>query len=143
MLIMCVFYVNIYMSSNKILELGTNTLQIMLSLLVTLKATVITSSSSIRNALIWPTYYYMLMILFLILLLILWDNLTFHSSVQNLLWKNWDTLTYFLDITVTRHPKSLFLSQKKYAYEIIVPFGMSSCKLCVTLVDIKLKLSHR
>ncbi|GAU32670.1 hypothetical protein TSUD_218470 [Trifolium subterraneum] len=50
-------------------------------------------------------------------------------------------LNYFLGIAVQRHAHGLFLSQKKYAEEILSRAGMSSCKTCPTLVDTKPKLS--
>ena len=49
--------------------------------------------------------------------------------------------SYFLGIAVTRHAGGLFLSQCKYAAEIIKCAGMSSCKPSSTPVDTKLKLS--
>lgn len=55
--------------------------------------------------------------------------------------KDLGPLSYFLGISVTRHPEGLFLSQKKYAEEIIERAGMSSCKPSSTPVDTKAKLS--
>jgi len=52
-------------------------------------------------------------------------------------------LSYFLGIAVTRHDGGLFLSQKKYADEILERAGMSSCKSCPTPVDTKPKLSAK
>ncbi|KAK4358263.1 hypothetical protein RND71_023873 [Anisodus tanguticus] len=50
-------------------------------------------------------------------------------------------LSYFLGIVVKRHSDGLFLSQRKYAAEIIKRAGMSSCKSASTPVDTKPKLS--
>ena len=50
-------------------------------------------------------------------------------------------MSYFLGIVVTHHAGGLFLSQKKYAMEIIDHAGMSSCKSSPTPVDTKPKLS--
>jgi len=50
-------------------------------------------------------------------------------------------LNYFLGITVTHHSDGLFLSQQKYATEIIARANMSSCKSANTPVDTKSKLS--
>lgn len=50
-------------------------------------------------------------------------------------------LSYFLGIAVTRHFVGLFLSQKKYAEQIIESDGMSSRKPSATPVDTKPKLS--
>ncbi|CAJ2672156.1 unnamed protein product [Trifolium pratense] len=55
--------------------------------------------------------------------------------------KDLGPLSYFLGISVNRHSKGLFLSQKKYAEEIIERAGMSSCKPSPTPVDTKAKLS--
>ncbi|XP_060190427.1 uncharacterized mitochondrial protein AtMg00810-like [Lycium barbarum] len=50
-------------------------------------------------------------------------------------------LNYFLGIVVTRHKSGMFLSQRKYAEEIIDHAGMSSCKPSLTPVDTKPKVS--
>ncbi|PNX67023.1 copia protein, partial [Trifolium pratense] len=55
--------------------------------------------------------------------------------------KDLGPLSYFLGISVTKHTGGLFLSQKKYAREIIERAGMSSCKSSPTPVDTKAKLS--
>jgi hypothetical protein len=55
--------------------------------------------------------------------------------------KDLGPLSYFLGIAVTRHQQGLFLSQKKYAEEILARAGMSSCKPCLTPVDTKSKMS--
>ncbi|XP_055822143.1 uncharacterized mitochondrial protein AtMg00810-like [Solanum dulcamara] len=54
--------------------------------------------------------------------------------------KDMSQLSYFLGIAVTRHTDSLFLSQKKYAAEIIDRAGMSSCKPSPTPIAPKSKL---
>nr|KYP54496.1 hypothetical protein KK1_000684 [Cajanus cajan] len=55
--------------------------------------------------------------------------------------KDLDPLSYFLGIAVTQHVGGLFLSQRKYAEEIIERAGMTSCKPATTPVDTKAKLS--
>lgn len=50
-------------------------------------------------------------------------------------------LSYFLGIAATRTSSSLFLSQQKYAQEILERAGMSDCKPIATPVDIGSKLS--
>jgi hypothetical protein len=55
--------------------------------------------------------------------------------------KDLGPLSYFLGISVTRHSGGLFLSQKKYAEEIIERANMSSSNPSPTLVDTKAKLS--
>ncbi|XP_050909345.1 uncharacterized mitochondrial protein AtMg00810-like [Lathyrus oleraceus] len=52
-------------------------------------------------------------------------------------------LTASSDNLLTRHDGGLFLSQKKYADEILERAGVSSRKSCPTLVDTKLKLSAK
>ncbi|XP_048496507.1 uncharacterized mitochondrial protein AtMg00810-like [Beta vulgaris subsp. vulgaris] len=55
--------------------------------------------------------------------------------------KDLGSLSYFLGIAVTRHAGGLFLSQRKYALEIIERAGMASCKPSPTSVDTKPKMS--
>ncbi|XP_048492501.1 uncharacterized mitochondrial protein AtMg00810-like [Beta vulgaris subsp. vulgaris] len=55
--------------------------------------------------------------------------------------KDLGPLSNFLDIAVTRHKNGLFLSQHKYAEEIIEHAGMSSYKPSFTQIDTKAKLS--
>lgn len=54
--------------------------------------------------------------------------------------KDLGSLNYFLGIAVTRHKGGMFLSQRKYAEEIIERAGMSSCKPSTTPVDTKSKV---
>jgi len=56
-----------------------------------------------------------------------------HKSIMSLLasefaMKDLGPLNYFLGIVVTRHSGDLFLSQRKYAEEIIDRADMTSCK---------------
>ncbi|XP_050874988.1 uncharacterized mitochondrial protein AtMg00810-like [Lathyrus oleraceus] len=88
-------------------------------------------------------------------LLLYVDDITLTASSDNLCqsiisrlnsefaMKDLGPLNYFLGIAVTRHDGGLFLSQKKYADEILERAGMSSCKSCPTLVDTKPKLSAK
>ena len=55
--------------------------------------------------------------------------------------KDLGPLSYFLGISFTRHLEGLFLSQNKYAEEIIKRVGISSYKPSSTPVDTKGKLS--
>ena len=55
--------------------------------------------------------------------------------------KDLGPLSYFLGIALTRHASGLFLSQKKYAEEIMKRASMSPCKPTPTLVNTKAKLS--
>lgn len=55
--------------------------------------------------------------------------------------KDLGSLHYFLGIAVTHHTGGLFLSQRKYAADIIERAGMSACKPSPTPVDTKPKLS--
>ncbi|GKF62377.1 ribonuclease H-like domain-containing protein, partial [Tanacetum coccineum] len=49
-------------------------------------------------------------------------------------------LNYFLGISVTRDPSGLFLSQKKYAIEILDRAHMANCNLSQTPIDTESKL---
>ncbi|GKE45349.1 ribonuclease H-like domain-containing protein [Tanacetum coccineum] len=51
------------------------------------------------------------------------------------------SLNYFLGISVTRNASRMFLSQQKYATEVLDRDGMLNCKLCRTPVDTDSKLS--
>ncbi|XP_019434537.1 PREDICTED: uncharacterized protein LOC109341152 [Lupinus angustifolius] len=67
-------------------------------------------------------------------------------SIMNLLsfefdMKDLGPLNYFLGIAVTRHKGGMFLSQHKYAEEIISRAGMASSKPSKTPVDTKSKVS--
>ena len=55
--------------------------------------------------------------------------------------KDLGPLNYFLGIAVSRNKGGMFLSQRKYAEQIIERAGMSSCKSSPTLVDTKEKVS--
>jgi hypothetical protein len=66
----------------------------------------------------------------------LMDSLSSEFAMKDL-----GSVNYFLGISVVRHPGGLFLSQRKYAAEIIERAGMSSCKPAQTPVDTKPKIS--
>ncbi|GKG45099.1 ribonuclease H-like domain-containing protein, partial [Tanacetum coccineum] len=51
------------------------------------------------------------------------------------------SLHYFLGISVTRNASGMFLSQQKYATEVLDRAGMLNCKPCRTPVDTDSKLS--
>ncbi|XP_021757146.1 uncharacterized protein LOC110722187 [Chenopodium quinoa] len=55
--------------------------------------------------------------------------------------KDFSPLDYFLGIIVTRHKGGLFLSQQRYAEEIIDRAGRNSCKPSATPVEVKPKIS--
>ncbi|XP_021986028.1 uncharacterized mitochondrial protein AtMg00810-like [Helianthus annuus] len=50
-------------------------------------------------------------------------------------------LTYFLGISVTRNKNTMFLSQEKYAKEILERTGLADCNPAATPVDTQQKLS--
>ncbi|XP_022030943.1 uncharacterized mitochondrial protein AtMg00810-like [Helianthus annuus] len=56
--------------------------------------------------------------------------------------KDLGPISYFLGVSVTNYPKSLFLSQAKYAMEIIERAGLADCNLAATPVDTQQKLSR-
>lgn len=49
--------------------------------------------------------------------------------------KDLSPLSYFLGISVIKHTRSIFMSQKKHVEENIERAGMASCKPSATLVD--------
>ncbi|GKB69961.1 ribonuclease H-like domain-containing protein [Tanacetum coccineum] len=50
-------------------------------------------------------------------------------------------LNYFLDVSVTRNTSGMFLSQQKYATEVLERAGMLTCNQCRTPVDTDSKLA--
>eukprot|EP00253_Pinus_taeda_P033317 PITA_33317 len=48
---------------------------------------------------------------------------------------------YYLGIEVTQHPKSIFLSQKKYIGDLLNKFGMTECNPLTTPMEQNLKLT--
>eukprot|EP00253_Pinus_taeda_P015684 PITA_15684 len=48
---------------------------------------------------------------------------------------------YYLGIEVTQHPKSIFLSQKKYVGDLLNKFGMTECNPLSTPMEQNLKLT--
>ena len=54
--------------------------------------------------------------------------------------KDLGTLKYFLGIKVSRSDKGIFLSQRKYALDLLQETGMSTCQPVDTLVEEGLKL---
>eukprot|EP01018_Ginkgo_biloba_P037072 Gb_24217 [translate_table: standard] len=54
---------------------------------------------------------------------------------------NMGLLHYFLRVEVQQKPGSVFISQGKYAREILMQFQMEDCKPSPTLIDVGVKLS--
>lgn len=50
-------------------------------------------------------------------------------------------LHYFLGITAHRSPRDIFLSQEKYAAEILERAKMTQCNPCATPIEVRSKLS--
>eukprot|EP00253_Pinus_taeda_P009498 PITA_09498 len=48
---------------------------------------------------------------------------------------------YYLGIEVTQHPKSIFISQKKYIGDLLNRFGMTECNPLTTPMEQNLKLA--
>jgi hypothetical protein len=69
-----------------------------------------------------------------------------HCTITALQWefamKDLAPLHHFLDITVEHHPDGLFLHQCTYTLDIIKHAAMTICKLCMTLVDLQVKLAQ-
>ncbi|KAM0947947.1 putative RNA-directed DNA polymerase [Dioscorea sansibarensis] len=51
------------------------------------------------------------------------------------------TLHFFLDISITRSPAGLFLSQRQYAMDLLQRAGMAECHSTTTPVDTRAKIS--
>ena len=54
--------------------------------------------------------------------------------------KDLGQMHYFLGLEVWQNPREIFLSQGKYAVEILKRFGMMDCKPMTTLMVTNLKL---
>lgn len=48
---------------------------------------------------------------------------------------NLGLLHYYLGVEVFQHPKNIFISQRKYAFELLKIFGMKYCKLALTPME--------
>ena len=51
-----------------------------------------------------------------------------------------DMMHYFLDIEIVQSTNGIFISQKKYVWEILDRFQMKDCNLISTLTEFNLKL---
>jgi hypothetical protein len=51
------------------------------------------------------------------------------------------TLHYYLGVEASQHPNQIFLSQTKYAIELLNKFVMEDCKPSLTPMEQKMKLS--
>ena len=73
------------------------------------------------------------------------NDLEERSALQEYLAKEFEmkdlgTLKHFLGIKVSRSSKDIFLSQKKYALDLLQETRISACQLVDTLVEEGLKL---
>ena len=74
------------------------------------------------------------------------NNESYISSIKKELRKSFEMthlgyVQYYLGIEVTQHPKSIFLSQKKYIGDLLNRFGMKECNPLTTSMEQKLKLT--
>lgn len=136
--IMLLAWGNLFMVWSKRLVPSTNTLLTMFLPLGSSIVFQITISSPTNKVLTWHTSFFMLMTSLSSHHLMIFRNLSWHSLYLNLLRKIL-VLSYFLEITMTRHVGGLFLSQSTYACEIIAHVGIESCKPFATLGDTKQK----
>ncbi|XP_056695662.1 uncharacterized mitochondrial protein AtMg00810-like [Spinacia oleracea] len=138
---MFVYCASLYMGLSKHHQLGIKDLLIMYLLLV------FSNSRSDNSLFIYKKGHEMAYILLYVDDIILTASSdALRRSIMTLLgtefsMKNLGPLNYFLGIAVTRHKGGMFLSQRKYAEDIIERAGMSSCKPTFTPVDTKPKLS--
>lgn len=56
------------------------------------------------------------------------------------LMKDLGELNHFLGLEVERNAKGLFISQKKYAEDLLKKFGMQNCKSIATPMEVNQKL---
>ncbi|GKD41539.1 ribonuclease H-like domain-containing protein [Tanacetum coccineum] len=124
---------------NKAPELGFNDLPAMLfePVSITAKPTRLSSSSTRGHTQL--TYFYMWMII------LITSSTSLMQRIISLLHGEFamtdlGPLNYFLGISATRTTSGIFLSQKKYATEILERAQMLNCNPCRTLVDIEKKI---
>nr|GEW80666.1 hypothetical protein [Tanacetum cinerariifolium] len=51
-----------------------------------------------------------------------------------------EELTFFLGLQVNQSPSGIFINQSKYVHEILMKYGLTTCDIVGTLMDIKDKL---
>eukprot|EP00253_Pinus_taeda_P029479 PITA_29479 len=74
------------------------------------------------------------------------NNESYIASIKKELGKSFEMtdlgyVHYNLGIEVTQHPKSIFLSQKKYIEDLLKKFGMTECNTLTTPMEQNLKLT--
>eukprot|EP00253_Pinus_taeda_P010250 PITA_10250 len=74
------------------------------------------------------------------------NNEGYIASIKKELKKGFETtdvgyVHYYLGIEVTQHPKSIFLSQKKYTGDLLNRFGMTKCNPLTTPMEQNVKLT--
>eukprot|EP00253_Pinus_taeda_P004228 PITA_04228 len=74
------------------------------------------------------------------------NNESYIASIKKELKKGFEMIDlgyvhYYLGIEVTQHPKSIFLSQKKYIGDLLNRFGMTECNPLTTPMEQNLKLT--
>eukprot|EP00253_Pinus_taeda_P004924 PITA_04924 len=79
-------------------------------------------------------------------LLMTGNNESYIASIKKELGKSFEITDlgyahYYLGIEVTQHPKSIFLSQKKYIGDLLNRFGMTECNPLTTPMEQNLKLT--
>eukprot|EP00253_Pinus_taeda_P025621 PITA_25621 len=79
-------------------------------------------------------------------LLMIVNNERYIASIKKELGKSFEItdlgyVHYYLGIEVTQHPKSIFLSQKKYIGDLLNRFGITECNPLTTPMEQNLKLT--
>jgi len=79
-------------------------------------------------------------------ILMIGNNESYIASIKKELGKSFEMtdlgyVHYYLGIEVTQHPKSIFLSQKKYIGDLLNRFGMTKCNRLATPMEQNLKLT--
>eukprot|EP00253_Pinus_taeda_P017418 PITA_17418 len=74
------------------------------------------------------------------------NNESYIASIKKELGKSFEMtdlgyVHYYLGIEVTQHPKSIFLSQKKYIGDLLNRFGMTECNPLTTTMEQNFKLT--
>eukprot|EP00253_Pinus_taeda_P019260 PITA_19260 len=74
------------------------------------------------------------------------NNESYIASIKKTLGKSFEMtdlgyVHYYLGVEVTQHPKSIFLSQKKYIGDLLNRFGMTECNPLTTPMEQNLNLT--
>jgi len=140
-LIMCASLTKLSMASNRPRGLGTAASKHSSPQLVSGLLNVTTRCSSTLMGRMWPTFCCMWMTSYWQLHPTIFCQHIIGSLQQEFAMTDLGNLHYFLGVSAKQSSSGLFLSQAKYAAEILDKANMSSCNPCQTPIEVHSKLS--